>query len=158
MISGPRGFPVWESRQRGYEDALKGFSLESNIAEAGEERDIRSGHEAMRKLMSGPMPPDAVFTGNDWYAMGAYFYLGEKGLRAGKDISVIGFDDLDFAATLMPPLTTVSVGMEEIGKRAVKALAERIQNPDSPVRREIIMVKITERQSCVRNRITVYSH
>jgi DNA-binding LacI/PurR family transcriptional regulator len=80
--------------------------------------------------------------------MGVYFFLSESGMKAGRDISVVGFDDLEFAATLMPPLTTISAKMEEIGKRAVKALLEQINNRDTGHRREIILVKLIERESC----------
>ncbi|MDD5727192.1 MAG: GntR family transcriptional regulator [Victivallales bacterium] len=151
LITGPREIYVWNKRYRGYRDALGQYGLpveKRYMAEAGEEKDIRSGYMAMKQIMSRKNHPTAVFTGNDWYALGAYFFLGENGIKIGKDISIIGFDDLSFSVTLMPPLTTIAANMEEIGRRAVKALLEKIKNHDMESRREIISVKLIERKSC----------
>lgn len=80
---------------------------------------ILDGGLAMRALLAaGPRKPTAVICGNDQLAFGAMIEARAQGLVIPRDISIAGFNDLDFAAFLNPPLTTVRVPAEEIGRAA----------------------------------------
>ena len=68
----------------------------------------------------------AIFGMTDRIAGGVYDYLEEKGLVAGKDISVVGFDDQDIASYFRPGLTTARLPLYEIGKRAAELLLEML--------------------------------
>lgn len=70
--------------------------------------------------------PDAVFAANDILAMGVVTVLTERGLRLPEDVSVVGFDDTDFAQVARVSLTTVRQPAREIGDRAAKLLLEEI--------------------------------
>lgn len=70
--------------------------------------------------------PTAVFTANDSIAVGCYRAIRDKQLRIPEDISVIGFNDNPMTNYLIPPLTTVHLHMDFMGKEAVMLLAERI--------------------------------
>jgi LacI family transcriptional regulator len=75
-------------------------------------------------LESGP-EFTAIFAGNDGVAAGAMAALREAGRRVPDDVSVVGYDDVPSAADFNPPLTTVRVPQEELGRTAVKLAMQR---------------------------------
>ncbi len=87
----------------------------------------KSGYEAAKSLMCDKIT--ALFCMNDDMAAGAYDYLYEQGLVIGKDISVIGYDNMDLSGYLRPSLTTTEIPLGEIGKKAVDMLLEDLRNP-----------------------------
>jgi DNA-binding LacI/PurR family transcriptional regulator len=70
--------------------------------------------------------PTAVFCDDDIIAAGLYLAARERGLRIPRDVSVIGFDDMDFARVLEPPLTTVALDAELLGATAFELLEARM--------------------------------
>ena len=78
---------------------------------------------------AGPLldeQPTAVFCDDDIIAAGLYLAARERGLRIPHDLSVVGFDDMDFARVLDPPLTTVALDAELLGAKAFELLEERM--------------------------------
>lgn len=67
--------------------------------------EFNGGFEAMQKLLSQAQRPQAVFIGNDAMAFGAYQALYQAGLRVPHDMAVIGYDDIELARYMTPPLT-----------------------------------------------------
>jgi DNA-binding LacI/PurR family transcriptional regulator len=86
------------------------------------------GHLATQELLSRKSPFSAIFSFNDVSAVGAITALREAGLQVPRDVSVIGFDDVLFAATSHPPLTTVRQPLREMGQIAATTLLGLIQN------------------------------
>lgn len=85
----------------------------------------------------------AIFCMTDRMAGGAYDRIEEKGLKVGKDISVVGFDDQDIAAYFRPALTTTKLPLQEIGFQAAKLLIDRIEaGEEEPVESEITEILI----------------
>ncbi len=86
------------------------------------------GHAAVARLWSAPIPPDALFCGNDMIARGAIDALRERGLAVPEDVAVVGFDNWEIlAAQTRPPLTSIDMNLKELGRQAgliVRALAE----------------------------------
>ncbi len=80
----------------------------------------RAGQVAIHILLDLPKPPTAVIAPNDLSAFGAMRALQTRGLTAGKDISVVGFDDINLAAHWHPSLTTVAQPFRRIGFEVVK--------------------------------------
>ncbi|MDQ4489480.1 LacI family DNA-binding transcriptional regulator [Sinomonas sp. ASV486] len=78
-------------------------------------------------------PVTAVIAHNDLMAFGCMNRLIDRGMTVGKDISVIGFDDIWLASASRPTLTTVSTPYERGGAVALRMLTERIGDPDRPV-------------------------
>jgi len=74
--------------------------------------------------------PDAVFAYNDAAALAAMRVCLAHGLRVPEDIAFVGFDDIPAAAQSTPPLTTVTVDKEALGRRGVELLLETAQNHD----------------------------
>ncbi|PCK07512.1 MAG: LacI family transcriptional regulator [Alteromonadaceae bacterium] len=88
-----------------------------------------------------------VVAAADLIAVGAMNYLGESGLKVPQDISLIGFDDIPWAIILRPKLTTISQPTAEIGREAVEVLAQRIKDPQKPVRSVVLEVELKVRDS-----------
>ena len=85
------------------------------------------GHLATQELLSRASPFSAIFSFNDVSAIGAISALREAGLQVPRDVSVIGFDDVLFAATSHPPLTTVRQPLREMGHMAATTLLGMIR-------------------------------
>jgi LacI family transcriptional regulator len=93
---------------------------------------IAEGKTAMRILLAMKKVPSAVICLNDALAFGVMLEARSRGLKLPGDLSVVGFDDLDFAAELSPPLTTMRVPAAEIGASAAEALLACIAKREVP--------------------------
>jgi LacI family transcriptional regulator len=92
-----------------------------------------SGREAAARLLTLPEPPTAIFAASDLMAIGAVRAVAQAGLRVPEDVSVVGFDDIQLASHVNPPLTTVRQDKLGLGAAAGDALVARIAgDPDRP--------------------------
>lgn len=91
-----------------------------------------AGMEAMTELLRVHPETTAVVCNGDMVALGACLALARSGLAPGKHVSVIGFDDIQDAAVATPPLTTMAVSPQKLGRRLARMLLDRIQEPDMP--------------------------
>uniref|UniRef100_A0AAU3H5P8 LacI family transcriptional regulator n=1 Tax=Streptomyces sp. NBC_01401 TaxID=2903854 RepID=A0AAU3H5P8_9ACTN len=91
-----------------------------------------AAYECARQLVSRLEPGAAVLTGSDYFALGLYRALAEKGIDVPAHVAVIGHGDLPFAAYLQPALASVRPPADEIGARAADLLFERIQGSTAP--------------------------
>jgi DNA-binding LacI/PurR family transcriptional regulator len=80
------------------------------------------GHEATQELLARNSPFSAIFSFNDASAVGAITALREAGLQIPRDVSIVGFDDVLFAASSHPPLTTVRQPLRQMGQMAAATL------------------------------------
>lgn len=85
-----------------------------------------NGLEVALEILSQEPRPTAVFSVTDHEALYIYEAAAELGLRIPEDLSVVGFADLDFAATLRPPLTTMRQQPKEIGRRSAQMILDRL--------------------------------
>ncbi|WP_138755140.1 LacI family DNA-binding transcriptional regulator [Paenibacillus sinopodophylli] len=106
-----------------------------------------SGYEAMNRLLQQEVLPTACFIASDPMAVGALRALHEHGLRVPEDMAVVGFDDIEISAYLNPPLTTVRVYTEHMGRSAVQLLLERMEGREAAVHMTINTTLIV-RESC----------
>jgi DNA-binding LacI/PurR family transcriptional regulator len=111
------------------------------------------GHLAMQELLGRKSPFSAVFSFNDVSAVGAITALREAGLHVPRDISVVGFDDVLFAATSHPPLTTVRQPLREMGQLAATTLLGLIRNDGAHKSGSVITVypELVVRRSTARS-------
>jgi DNA-binding LacI/PurR family transcriptional regulator len=91
---------------------------------------LDGGRRAASEMLAAPELPTAVVVANDMMALGAMREFRKAGLSIPGDISVVGFDDIAFAALAEPPLTTVCSPRVEIGRRVVEALVTMIEQPE----------------------------
>jgi LacI family transcriptional regulator len=123
-IHEPNAFPAQELRLAGYRRALTehGISFDPRLLAVGA-NDPFGGHDAAVQLLALPEPPTAIQCYTDRMAMGVYRAIRRAGLTISDDISVIGFDDQDqLAPWLDPPLTTMRLPHEAMGRWAVSHL------------------------------------
>jgi len=85
------------------------------------------GRNALRQMMADGKRFDAIICSSDTLAQGAIMEAEAQGLRVPGDLSVIGFADLNFAAHNRPAITTVSVDKWELGVKAARMLADKIE-------------------------------
>lgn len=97
-------------------------------------------------IQSGKLPPALLFAA-DSMALGAYKAFQEHKIEVGRDISVIGIDDLYFTSFLSPPLTTVSLNIPLIGAAAGQMLLSQIQGRTYPLTVHT-PIRLIERGSC----------
>jgi LacI family repressor for deo operon, udp, cdd, tsx, nupC, and nupG len=91
-----------------------------------------AGERAMYQLLSLPTAPTAVFARNDELAIGAVRAARKQGVQVPKQISIIGHDDLAFARFIDPPLSTVRIDCDAVGKAVVNMLFDLLAHPDTP--------------------------
>jgi LacI family transcriptional regulator len=120
-IAGEAWLDAGRDRIAGYREALEargiGFdpALVMNLGSA-----VSAGHDGMHALLDLADPPTAVFCFNDRMAVGAFEAARERGLRVPDDLSIVGFDNDPFAASLVPGgLTTAVLPHEEMARWAV---------------------------------------
>ncbi|WP_316978276.1 LacI family DNA-binding transcriptional regulator [Shumkonia mesophila] len=87
---------------------------------------LEHGAAALRRLLARQPNLDAVFCGGDIWAAGALFECQRMGLQVPGQLAIVGFDDLPIASQVVPPLTTVRVPRNEIGRQAAGLLLDRI--------------------------------
>ena len=106
-----------------------------------------SGVEQCDILMKMSVRPTAIFSMNDTMATGCYRSIKKYGLHIPEDISVVGFDNREFARLVNPPLTTVSLPNRQIGNQAAKLLLERVEKRDVQTPNVVLPCRIIERES-----------
>lgn len=105
------------------------------------------GAEAIEKILRRGGHPTAVFAANDAMAIGCAKSLRARGMRIPDDIAVVGFDDIEMSSHFEPPLTTVRVFKEEMGKLAVLRLVEMIKSKSRAVVTTHVPVELVIRGS-----------
>ena len=153
MISGPLDKASGYERHLGLRDGLAdlGVELENSLVCFGDFR-TASGREGARELLSLPSPPTALVTANNQMTLGALLAISEMGLSVPGDISVVGFDDPEWAPLTDPPLTTLAQPTYEMGVRAAKLLLDRIEaGPGAENRKVLLEPWLIARESTARS-------
>jgi LacI family transcriptional regulator len=108
-----------------------------------------AGAAAVGSLLRGKASdPTAVLCYNDVCAFGFLLGLTDKGLKAGSDCAVVGFDDIEEAAYCRPALTTVAIGPRQLGEESASLLLRRIKAPNGAAENVILPPRLIIRSSC----------
>ncbi|OLN22033.1 LacI family transcriptional regulator [Domibacillus antri] len=152
MITGPLNVVLGRDRLKGFSQAMARHDLpvEPSLVQEGNFT-YDSGYNMMLKFLALSNPPTAVFAANDEMAFGAVKAVKDRRMRVPEDISVIGFDDIEFSSIFEPPLTTISQPTFEIGTTAMELLLKLINEDELTRNQYILEDKLIERQSCVSN-------
>jgi LacI family transcriptional regulator len=118
--------------------------------------DEASGYRAMKRLLRHDL--QAVFVSNDSMAVGALRALDEAGIAVPDQMALVGFDDMPFAATTRPPLTTVRQPIAEMGEAAVRMLISLVEGAPTEPRQVILPTHLVIRESCGAGRVTEEDH
>jgi LacI family transcriptional regulator len=151
-ITGPSNLTPSADRIIGYRRALEqaNLSVDESLIMPGDFH-IESGYAATLRLLNLPDPPTAIFAFNDLMAVGAMHAASQAGVEVPRDLSIVGFDDIELASYVTPALTTVKQPTMEMGKKAVQLLIERIEDKDIPTRCHISPTELIIRDSSGQN-------
>jgi DNA-binding LacI/PurR family transcriptional regulator len=126
-LSGPKMNTEASERLRGYFDAVRSHGLDISldmIAYGDYSQDVEPQVE---ELLNKNPDADAIACANDEMAMAVYRVCRRRGIVIGRDISITGFDDVEQAATLNPPLTTARQDGYQLGRMALELAIKRIK-------------------------------
>nr|WP_038885921.1 ribose operon transcriptional repressor RbsR [Cronobacter dublinensis] len=147
-VTGPLDKTPARLRLEGYRAAMQraGLAVPEGYEVIGD-FEFGGGQRAMQSLLALPEPPQAVFMGNDAMAVGAYQALYQAGLRIPQDIALVGYDDIELARYMTPPLTTIHQPKDELGELAIDVLIHRMAQPELQQQRLQLTPVLMERGS-----------
>ena len=148
VILGPDSSPLTSDRLRGYKLALRSEKIAADAALiARGDFTMSSGSTAAEQLFKAKHPPTAIFCFNDEMALGAIRYLKCTGRSVPQDVSVVGFDDIEFASFCDPPLTTIEQPTREIGNKAMSLLFDMLNGGKPEATMHTLPIKLIVRDS-----------
>ena len=122
-----------QERKRAFLDTMKRYAGEVEHSIATDRDGPLGGQQATRQLLASGFHPTAIICVNDFMALGVLKELREQGFSVPKDVSVTGYDNISLSEFACPPLTTVNIPRETIGRLAFTALVPE-QNQEAEVR------------------------
>nr|WP_302596873.1 LacI family DNA-binding transcriptional regulator [uncultured Cellulosilyticum sp.] len=137
-----------DEREHTYLEFMKEKELEDRLFLLKGEFKPEVGYRLMKEALEKENYPTAFFVASDPMAIGAYKAVSEKGLVVGKDISIIGFDDIYTAQFLTPALTTVKVYTEFMGETAFETIKEHLHTGRKIPKKILIPTQFVVRESC----------
>ena len=148
FIQGLPGTYTNNERLRGYRDALERHDIpyDPDLVVGGDFRE-ENGYMETKLLLTSSHPPTALFATSDLITLGALKAISEEGLEIPADISLIMFDDVDFAPYLQCPVTAVRQPKEMMGEIAVKLLTEELEGHRREGKRIVLKTRLIVRES-----------
>ncbi|HEX9654941.1 MAG TPA: LacI family DNA-binding transcriptional regulator, partial [bacterium] len=129
-----------DARVNGYKDALAKHNIAIDVSLiVGNDYRKENGYIETKFLLNLLSPPTAIFTTSDLITLGALQALSEEKHIIPKDVSIVSFDDIDFAPYLLAPLTTVRQPKEVMGEIAVKLVVEDIKSGGKREKSKIVL-------------------
>lgn len=153
LIMLPSDLAASDPRYVGYVDALHAAGVEVDpelVVEAGTTQN--DGVAAMQALLELPTVPTAVLACSDELAFGAMHALRDAGVEVGRDVSLVGFDDVPMAAHTHPPLTTLRYPRQAMGLHLARLLVEAVEGRHSEPDHIILDLRLMVRKSSSRVR------
>lgn len=149
FLAGPEGDRTARARlegfRRGLERAGAGATLQ---AVRHGDWTVHSGYEGARALLGRTRAPDAIFAANDLIALGVARAASELGRRLGRDLGLVGYDDIESVRYLEVPITSVAQPKRQLGQQAAQLLLARLAGEPPPARRVRLRPKLMIRSSC----------
>lgn len=159
FVSSPLTRPSRQSVFEGYQDALEQYGIAADkswikIAFREEEMSERNyefnnGIELTRDLLESSDLPTAIFVCNDMTAFGVMVELSNQGIKVPDQISVIGFDNIEFAQMVSPPLTTIQQPDYEMGRMACNMLLDQLDGETAESIEIMLQPRVVERSSTI---------
>lgn len=132
MIHGEKTW-VTDERIQAFNKVCKahGIDVPAEYFAEGLYHDPVTSSAATEVFLSLPEPPTCIFYPDDYAALGGIRELSSRGLKPGKDISIVGYDGIALTSMMIPPLTTYEQNGETIGRVMAEALINKIENPEN---------------------------
>jgi len=142
---------VAHARRAGYEQAMRGHGLGRHIVVEGCEVDEHTGYAATRRLLARPDRPTAIVAVNDLACVGALSAANDLDVAVPEELSLVGYDNTNLAASSHLSLTSVDPRSVEIGELAARRILRRIEpgqaTPAEPGHRDLITPRLVVRRS-----------
>ena len=147
-IAGPQDKTTARMRLEGFHQAMEksGLDVLPGYVVNGD-FEFQGGYNGMIELLALETPPQAVFTSNDAMAVGVYHALYQAGLQIPQDVAVMGYDDIELARYLSPPLSTIHQPKDELGELAIDTLIHRLSDPDASQQTLVLTPELVARGS-----------
>jgi LacI family transcriptional regulator len=148
-VGGPQALSPGQERYRGYRDAVHdaGIKRPERLAAFADAFQRGAGVAPMNELLARGAPFTAVFAANDLLALDCIETLRAAGYECPRDVSVIGFNDMPFADSVTPALTTIRFSHYEIGRQAAELLIGQITGDDTTPRTLVLSTELVVRDS-----------
>jgi LacI family transcriptional regulator len=153
-LAGPQNLMTYFDRKKGYLSALENNGLQKddslilvNTLTSSE------GESAVQQLMNLPVPPDAIFCGNDTTALSAMIYLREKGYRIPEDIGIVGFSNEPFSRVVSPSISTIAQPGFEMGQKAAGLVIRKIETREKTYQTIVMPAELIVRESSNRKSV-----
>lgn len=146
FLGGTEMTSVRQERIAGYKDALARVGQADPVIWPSHDTK-RAGRDAIKALLQDHPDVTAVVCNGDIVALGACLGLAELGLQPGRDVSVLGFDDIDDASMAMPRLSTMSVAPKSLGATLARTLLKRLADPMAAVMVSQLPATFVERET-----------
>lgn len=145
-LGGAQMTDVRRDRIRGYQDVLRERDLARPIIWDSDDTKM-AGMQATFDLLDAHPETTAIVCNGDVVALGACLALARRGLTVGRDVSVVGFDDIPDAAVATPALTTMAVSPYQLGRRLAQVMLGRLREPEMPPTAHEIAAKLVVRET-----------
>ena len=146
FFGGNARFGVRTERIEGYHQAMARLGLATPLVwDCPDEK--AAGLSAVNALLDTHPEVTAIVSNGDMVAIGATLGVLRRGLQPGRDISIVGFDDIPDAAFAVPPLTTLAVSPYQLGRRLARVMLDRINDPDMPVTISLVPAELVVRKT-----------
>ncbi len=148
-LTGPKQHGNLSDRTRGFVRALLAAKNAIHPIVRYGKFNFAGGADLTRKLLDAHPDVTAIFAANDVMAFGVVKAVLERGLRIPEDLSLIGFDNIEFSGIVHPPLTTIHQPKYEMGQAAVEILLRMARERDRQIpEHRLLGVEMILRQSC----------
>ncbi|MFF2315196.1 LacI family DNA-binding transcriptional regulator [Arthrobacter sp. NPDC058097] len=148
-VAGPSTRNEAHERARGYRDAMESAGLSPQVLNVAKDWSSVAGYRAGES--ADPRTFTAAFAANDELALGFMSAMEKRGLRAPRDFSIVGVDDMPAAAYFSPPLTTMRLDFQALGIATFKMLHHQIATGEAAehytVEPELVIRESTSRQT-----------
>jgi len=142
-IAGHQSTPIFNARLEGYKSALSKYHIpvDNNLIEFTNELSYVEGVRSAKKLLSKKNKPDGIFCANDYTAISSIQVFTKAGYQVPQDVAIVGFSNYPISRIIEPTLTTIDDRAFEMGQTAIKLLIRQIEENDSNIASETIVLK-----------------
>lgn len=147
-VIGTPDFTTGRERCEGYLAALRAHDIPFEPAlliQVSPKTD--AGYSAAEHLLDLPLPPTAIFAGNNLLTLGALKAVRARGLHIPRDVALAGFDEMPWSALVEPGITVIEQPTYELGRTAAEVLLRRLENPARPTREVVLKGRLIVRES-----------
>ena len=140
FVGGPFSIPQVADRHEGFSAALDGDGGAEIRVVTTPNLTVAAGRRAGEEIadLDPAHRPTAVFCANDLLALGVLQEMTLRGVRVPRDVAIVGYDDIDFAAAAAVPLSSVRQPREQLGRTAAQLLLEEVNDGESHQHRHVV--------------------